>query len=106
MVWSAQEGAKMAKAVSYVGWIVRIELLVWPKPVVDDPIRKDLLARLNQRGYNDVQDLLQGKCFELRIKDRNVREACILTRELAEKLLANEVIEAFGIHKAEIIHQT
>jgi phosphoribosylformylglycinamidine synthase len=64
------------------------------KPEILDPQGQAILGALGRMGYDGVQSIRQGKHFELEI-DGTLDEARIA--EVAERLLANPVIEDFVI---------
>ena len=54
----------------------------------------DALRRMEYRGVADVR---QGKYFELDLKTADASEARALAAEVADKLLANPVIESYRV---------
>jgi phosphoribosylformylglycinamidine synthase len=48
-------------------------------------------------GYTDIEDVRQGKYFELELATTQAAEATALASEVADKLLANPVIESYRI---------
>jgi phosphoribosylformylglycinamidine synthase len=52
-------------------------------------------------GYAGVEDVRQGKYFELALPGRNAEESRALAAEVAHKLLANPVIESYRIEVTE-----
>ena len=48
-------------------------------------------------GYTGVQDVRQGKYFELDVDAGSADEARSMVAEVAEKLLANPVIESYRV---------
>lgn len=72
------------------------------KQDVLDPQGKAIARACASLGFAQLEDVRQGKLFELRLAqglDRAQAEA--LVREVAEKLLANPVIEDFRIVSIE-----
>jgi len=72
------------------------------KPDVLDPQGKAIARAGGSLGFEELLDVRQGKLFELRLApglERTKAEA--LARELAQKLLANPVIEDFRIVSIE-----
>ena len=67
------------------------------KPSVLDPQGKTISAALNTLGYETVRDVRQGKYFELDLEVESPEEAKILAAEVADKLLANPVIETYRV---------
>ena len=48
-------------------------------------------------GYTGIGDVRQGKYFELELDSRSAEQAKTLAAEVADKLLANPVIESYRI---------
>ena len=76
---------------------MKISIIVTLKEGVLDPqgkIIKETLENMNFKGINEVR---QGKYFEIEIDEKNFKDAKIKTDELCKKLLANLVIEEYRI---------
>ena len=72
------------------------------KPSVFDPQGHTITEALHQMGYGGVEDVRQGKYFELTLPGRIGRSRPrALAAEVAHKLLANPVIESYRIEVAE-----
>ena len=71
------------------------------KPSVFDPQGHTITEALHQMGYTDIEDVRQGKYFELTLPGRSASEVKDLAAEVADKLLANPVIESYRIEVAE-----
>ena len=71
------------------------------KPDVLDPQGKAIRNASAQLGYGAVEDVRQGKLFEVRLAAADESEARRLLDELCEKLLANPVIEDYEIVRVE-----
>jgi phosphoribosylformylglycinamidine synthase PurS subunit len=71
------------------------------KPSVFDPQGHIITEALHQMGYTDIEDVRQGKYFELTLPGRSASEVKSLAGEVAHKLLANPVIESYRIEVAE-----
>jgi phosphoribosylformylglycinamidine synthase len=67
------------------------------KPEILDPQGQAILAALARMGYAGVRGVRQGKHFELDV-DEPLDESRMA--EIAERLLANPVIEEFAIRPA------
>jgi phosphoribosylformylglycinamidine synthase len=80
---------------------MRARVYVTLKPSVFDPQGRVVAEALHTLGYADVQDVRQGKYFELDI-DATERDA-VQSRvaEMAAKLLANPVIESYRVEVIE-----
>jgi phosphoribosylformylglycinamidine synthase subunit PurS len=67
------------------------------KPSVFDPQGRTIADALQSLGYQSVQDVRQGKYFELDLRAASPDEARTLASEMADKLLANPVIESYRV---------
>ena len=76
---------------------MRARVFVTLKPSVFDPQGKTIADALHSLGYAKVGDVRQGKYFELDLAVTSAAEARTLAAEVAEKVLANPVIESFRI---------
>jgi phosphoribosylformylglycinamidine synthase PurS subunit len=68
---------------------------------VFDPQGHTITEALHQMGYGGVDDVRQGKYFELSLPGTSADQARTLAAEVAQKLLANPVIESYRIEVAE-----
>jgi phosphoribosylformylglycinamidine synthase subunit PurS len=80
---------------------MKARVFVTLKPSVFDPQGHTITEALHQMGYNGVEDVRQGKYFELDLPGTSASEAETLAGEVAHKLLANPVIESYRIEVAE-----
>ena len=71
------------------------------KPDVLDPQGKAIRSASAQLGYHAIESVRQGKLFEITLAAASEAEARRLLEELAEKLLANPVIEEYAIVRIE-----
>ena len=76
---------------------MKAKVFVTLKPSFLDPQGKTITSALHSLGYDDVQDVRQGKYFELDIAAETVDQARTLASEVADKLLANPVIESYRV---------
>ena len=76
---------------------MRARVFVTLKPSVFDPQGKTIADALHSLGYGAVGDVRQGKYFELDLKTNEAGQARSLAAEVADKLLANPVIESYRI---------
>jgi phosphoribosylformylglycinamidine synthase PurS subunit len=76
---------------------VRARVFVMLKPSVFDPQGRTIAEALHSLGYGGVNDVRQGKYFELDLQAGSAEEAKSLAAEVADKLLANPVIESYRI---------
>jgi len=76
---------------------VRAKVFVTLKPSVFDPQGQTIADALHSMGYGAVGDVRQGKYFELEVVATSVEQARSLAAEVADKLLANPVIESYRV---------
>ena len=67
------------------------------KPSILDPQGQTIAEALQSLGYGSVQDVRQGKYFELDVDVASAEQARVLVSEVADKLLANPVIERYRV---------
>ena len=79
---------------------MRARVFVVLKPSVFDPQGRTIAEALQSLGYAGVQDVRQGKFFELDLKAESADQARALATEAADKLLANPVIESYRVEIA------
>ena len=76
---------------------MRARVFVTLKPSVFDPQGKTIADALHSLGYTGVGDVRQGKFFELELDAASSDQAKTLASELADKVLANPVIESYRV---------
>ena len=76
---------------------MRARVCVTLKPSVFDPQGKTIADALHSLGYDNVADVRQGKYFELDVQAADAAQARTLAAEVADKVLANPVIESYRI---------
>ena len=76
---------------------MKAKVFVSLKPSILDPQGETIAAALNTLGYDSVQNVRQGKYFELDVDATTAAEARLLATEMADKLLANPVIESYRV---------
>ena len=76
---------------------MRARVFVTLKPSVFDPQGRTIADALQSMGYTSVEDVRQGKYFELDFGPASADEARSLASEVADKLLANLVIESYRV---------
>jgi phosphoribosylformylglycinamidine synthase len=76
---------------------LKARVFVTLKPSVFDPQGNTIAQALQSLGYGGVSDVRQGKYFELDLDVGTAGEARQLASEVAERVLANPVIESFRI---------
>ena len=65
-----------------------------------DPQGPTIADALHSMGYTGVGDVRQGKYFELEVDAGSADQARTLVGEVADKLLANPVIESYRVEIA------
>jgi phosphoribosylformylglycinamidine synthase subunit PurS len=76
---------------------MRARVFVTLKKSVFDPQGQTIADALHSMGYGNVEDVRQGKYFELDLAASDAAQATVLASEVADKLLANPVIESYRI---------
>lgn len=76
---------------------MRARVFVTLKPSVFDPQGQTIVDALHSLGYRGVEDVRQGKYFELEVAADSQEKARALASEVADKLLANPVIESYRV---------
>jgi phosphoribosylformylglycinamidine synthase len=67
------------------------------KQTVFDPQGQTVADALHSLGYKGIGDVRQGKFFELEVNAASADQARALASEVADKLLANPVIESYRV---------
>lgn len=80
---------------------MKARVFVTLKPSVFDPQGRTIVDALHSLGYDRVEDVRQGKYFELDLATAEKTHARELAAEVADKLLANPVIESYRIEIAD-----
>jgi phosphoribosylformylglycinamidine synthase len=76
---------------------MRARVFVTLKTSVFDPQGKTITDALHSLGYHGVGDVRQGKYFELDVAADSKETARALAAEVADKVLANPVIESYRV---------
>jgi phosphoribosylformylglycinamidine synthase len=76
---------------------MKARVFVTLKPSVFDPQGKTIADALHSLGYSGVGDVRQGKFFELELAASSSEQARQLASEVADKVLANPVIESYRV---------
>ena len=80
---------------------MKISVIITLKKDVLDPQGKVIHQALDGMGFNDVNEVRQGKYFEIDTKETNPIKARGKVEEMCKKLLANLVIENYKIIDAQ-----
>ena len=76
---------------------MKIKVIITLKNGVLDPQGKAIQQTLNGMGFTDVDNVRQGKYFDIEIKENNEIKAKAKAESMCKKLLANLVIEDYKI---------
>ena len=76
---------------------MKISVIITLKKNVLDPQGKVIHQALDGMGYNDINEVRQGKYFEIDTKENDKKKAKDKVEEMCKKLLANLVIENYKI---------
>ena len=74
-----------------------IKVIVTLKNGVLDPQGKAIQQTLNGMNFNNVDDVRQGKYFEINVNENDEAKAKLQVEDMCKKLLANLVIEDYKI---------
>ena len=76
---------------------MKISVIITLKKDVLDPQGKVIHQTLDGMGFNNINEVRQGKYFEIDVKENDPQKAKGLVEEMCKKLLANIVIEEYKI---------
>ena len=76
---------------------MKINIIVTLKKSVLDPQGTVIHQALNGMGFKNVNEVRQGKFFEINIDEKDQKKAEEKADEMCKKLLANLVIEDYKI---------
>ena len=76
---------------------MKISVIITLKKDVLDPQGQVIQKTLNGMGFNNVNEVRQGKFFKLEISETNKEKSKTKVEEMCQKLLANLVIEDYKI---------
>ena len=80
---------------------MKISVIITLKKDVLDPQGKVIHQTLDGMGFNDVNEVRQGKYFEIDTKESDPNKAKDKVEDMCKKLLANLVIENYKIIDAQ-----
>ena len=80
---------------------MRISVIITLKKDVLDPQGKVIHQTLDGMGFNDINEVRQGKYFNIDIKEDDPKKAKDKVEEMCKKLLTNLVIENYKIIDAQ-----
>ena len=76
---------------------MKIKIIVTLKKSVLDPQGTVIQQALNGMGFKNVNEVRQGKFFEINIDEKDQKKAEEKADDMCKKLLANLVIEDYKI---------
>ena len=76
---------------------MKISIIITLKKDVLDPQGKVIHQTLDGMGFNGINEIRQGKYFEIDTKETDNDKAKAKVEEMCKKLLANLVIENYKI---------
>ena len=76
---------------------MKIKVIVTLKNGVLDPQGKAIQQTLNGMGFSNVNEVRQGKYFDIEINEKEESKAKSKVDEMCKKLLSNMVIENYKI---------
>ena len=76
---------------------MKISVIITLKQDVLDPQGKVINQTLTGMGFDNIDEIRQGKYFEINISEQNEKKAKAQVEEMCKKLLANLVIENYKI---------
>ena len=80
---------------------MKIPVVITLKKDVLDPQGKVIHQTLDGMGFSDINEVRQGKYFEIDTKESDPKKAKDKVEEMCKKLLANLVIENYKIIDAQ-----
>ena len=80
---------------------MKISVIITLKKDVLDPQGKVINQTLDGMGFNNINEVRQGKYFEIDTKENDPKKAKDKVEEMCKKLLANLVIENYKIIDAQ-----
>ena len=76
---------------------MKVKVIVTPKNGVLDPQGKAIQQTLNGMGFSSVNEVRQGKYFDIEINEKDEANTKARVEDMCKKLLANLVIEDYQI---------
>ena len=80
---------------------MKISVIITLKKDVLDPQGKVIHQTLDGMGFNDINEVRQGKYFEINTKENDPKKAKDKVEDMCKNLLANLVIENYKIIDAQ-----
>jgi len=76
---------------------LKVSTIITLKKEVLDPQGKVIKSALDGMGFNNINEIRQGKYFEIEIDEKDKKKAEEQVENMCKKLLANLVIEDYRI---------
>ena len=76
---------------------MKVSAIITLKKDVLDPQGKVIHQALDGMGFRDINEVRQGKYFEIEINEKDPKKAKAIVEDMCKKLLANLVIENYKI---------
>tara|TARA_B100001057_G_scaffold4033_1_gene3610 strand:- start:285 stop:527 length:243 start_codon:yes stop_codon:yes gene_type:complete len=76
---------------------MKISVIITLKQDVLDPQGKVIHQTLDGMGFSDINEVRQGKYFEINTNETDLKKAKDKVEEMCKKLLANLLIENYKI---------
>jgi len=76
---------------------MKVKVIVTPKNGVLDPQGKVIQQTLNGMGFSSVNEVRQGKYFDIEINEKDEAKTKARVEDMCKKLLANLIIEDYQI---------
>lgn len=76
---------------------MKVSTIITLKKEVLDPQGKVIKSALDGMGFNNINEIRQGKYFEIDIDEKDKKKAEEQVENMCKKLLANLVIEDYRI---------
>ncbi len=80
---------------------MKIKVIVTLKKSVLDPQGAVIQQTLDGMGFNNINNIRQGKFFEIDIDEKDQKKAEEKVEDMCKKLLANLVIEDYKIIESQ-----
>ena len=80
---------------------MKVSAIITLKKDVLDPQGKVIHQTLDGMGFKDIDEVRQGKYFEIEVKENDPTKAKGIVEDMCKKLLANLVIENYKIIDAQ-----
>jgi phosphoribosylformylglycinamidine synthase PurS subunit len=80
---------------------MKVSLIITLKKDVLDPQGKIIKQTLDGMGFDNINEIRQGKYFEIDIKENDKKIAEEKVEEMCKKLLTNLVIENYKIIESQ-----